>query len=267
MKLDADMIQRQLAGARTDGERQELTEQLADSHFNLGMTLLSAGDFAEAANYFQRAIELEPDHIEALVNLGGLFGRARNLEMAVKTLQRAVDLRPDSIPARVNLAAALSASDEFAAAVTHYEAILSTDPNNASAHAQLARCLVELSQIEFAVEHLRAAVRLNPNDFAATLTLAWLQATSPDEAVRDGASALKLAQQLHSASRGENLMVLDVLAAAFAEQGDFASAKATILDAETHLGDRNPSVRQILLARLKEYEANQPHRDDDGKYP
>ena len=105
------------------------------------------------------------------------------------TLQRAVDLRPDSIPARVNLAAALSASDEFAAAVTHYEAILSTDPNNASAHAQLARCLVELSQIEFAVEHLRAAVRLNPNDFAATLTLAWLQATSPDEAVRDGASA------------------------------------------------------------------------------
>ena len=33
MKFDAEMMQRQLAGARTDDERQELTEQLADSQF------------------------------------------------------------------------------------------------------------------------------------------------------------------------------------------------------------------------------------------
>jgi hypothetical protein len=33
------------------------------------------------------------------------------------------------------------------------------------------------------------------------------------------------------------------------------------------LGDRNPSVRDTLLTRVKEYEANQPHRDNDGKYP
>ena len=155
MKLDAEMIQRQLAGARTDGERQELTEQFAAANFNLGMTLVSSGDFAEAANYFQRTIELEPDHVEALINLGAVYGRARNLDLAVKTLQRAVELSPDSIPARVNLAAALSASGEFAAAVPHYEAILLAEPNNASAHAQLARSLVELGRIESAVEHLR----------------------------------------------------------------------------------------------------------------
>jgi tetratricopeptide (TPR) repeat protein len=266
MRLDAEMIQMQLAGARTDDERRELTEQLADGHFNLGMTLASSGDVTEAAEYFQRTIELEPDHVEASINLGGLLARAGNLEQAVKILKRAVELSPDSIPARVNLSAALSARGEFAAAVPHYEAILLSEPNHASAHAQLARCLVELAQIESAVEHLRAAVRLNPNDFAAAVTLAWLQATSPLDAVRDGASALKLAQQLHSA-RSENVMVLDLLAAAFAEQGDFASAKATILDALSYLGDRNSSVRQILLARLKQYEANQPHRDDDGKYP
>jgi hypothetical protein len=62
-------------------------------------------------------------------------------------------------------------------------------------------------------------------------------------------------------------MVLDVLAAAFAEQGDFESAKATLHNAIALVGDRNPSVRQILLGRLKQYEAQQPHRDEDGKYP
>jgi tetratricopeptide (TPR) repeat protein len=267
MKLDTEMIERQLAGARSDRERQELTNQLADSHFNLGMTLVSSGDFAEAANFFQRTIELAPNHVEALINLGGLLGRARSPDLAVKSLQRAVELKPDSIPARVNLAAALTASSQFAAAVPHYEAILASEPSNASAHSQLARSLVELGQIESAAEHLATAVRLNPQDFAATLTLAWLQSTSPIDGVRNGESALKLAQQLQSTTGGQNVMVLDVLAAASAEQGDFEAARATIRQAVARLGDHNPPVRQILVARLKQYEAQQPHRDEDGKYP
>jgi tetratricopeptide (TPR) repeat protein len=267
MKLDADVIQRQLAGAHTDEQRKELTEQFAAANFNLGMTLVSSGDFTEAADYFRRAVEIKPDHVEALINMGAVFGRARKLDMAVKTLQRAVELSPASIPARVNLAAALTASGEFPAAVPHYEAILSAEPNNASAHSQLARSLVELGRIEAAAKHLDTAVRLNPHDYAATLTLAWLQSTSTINAVRDGRNAVTLAQRLDSASRGQNLMILDVLAAAFAEQGDFESAKATLHNAIALVGDRNPSVRQILLGRLKQYEAQQPHRDEDGKYP
>jgi tetratricopeptide (TPR) repeat protein len=202
-----------------------------------------------------------------LINLGAVYGRARNVELAVKTLERAVELNPNSIPARVNLASALSASGEFAAAIPHYETILQAEPNSANAHAHLARALVELDRVEAAAGHLETAVRLNPHDFAATLTLAWLQATSPIDAVRDGASALELAQRLKSSTSGENPMVLDVLAAAFAEQGDFESSQATIRDAVARLGDRNPSVRETFLTRLKEYEANRPHRDDDGKYP
>jgi tetratricopeptide (TPR) repeat protein len=144
---------------------------------------------------------------------------------------------------------------------------LSAEPSNATAHSQLARSLVELGQIEAAARHLESAVRLNPQDFAATLTLAWLQATSPIETVRDGENAVVLAKRLRSATAGENPMVLDALAAAFAEQGDFESAKATIQGALSRLGDRNAQVRQSLLARLAQYEAHRPHRDEDGKYP
>jgi tetratricopeptide (TPR) repeat protein len=267
MKLDADMLDRQLAGARTDKEQQELTEQFAAANFNLGMTLVSSGDFTEAASYFERTIELKPDHVEALINLGAVYGRARNVDMAVKSLQRAVELSPDSIPARVNLASALSASGEFAAAIPHYEAILSAEPNSANGHAHLARALIELSRIEPAVEHLETAVRLNPRDFAATVTLAWLRATSPIDAIRDGGQALEIAQRLNAASGNENPMLLDVLAAALAEQGNFDSALATMRNAVSVVGDRNSSVRQIFLARIKLYEAHQPLRDSDGRYP
>jgi tetratricopeptide (TPR) repeat protein len=267
MKLDAEMLQRLLAAAGTDQQRKELTEQFAAANFNLGMSLVSSGDFAEAASYFQRTIELEPNHVEALINLGAVLGRARNPQMAVKTLERAVELDPESIPARVNLAAALSASSEFEAAIPHYEAILSAEPGSANAHAHLARAHIELGRIEPAAEHLETAVRLNPHDFAATLSLAWLQATSPIDTVRNGENAVTLAQRLHTGSRGENLMVSDVLAAALAEQGDFDSAKELLRDAVTRLGDRNQSAQQIFLARLKQYESRQPHRDEDGKYP
>jgi tetratricopeptide (TPR) repeat protein len=267
MNLDAEMLPRLLAGARTDEQRGELTEQFAAANFNLGMTLVSSGDFAEAANYFQRTIELEPNHLEALINLGAVLGRNRSPELASKMLERAVELNPESIPARVNLAAALNASGEFEAAVPHYEAILSAEPNNAHSHAHLARSLIELGRIEPAAEHLKTAIRLNPQDVAATLSLAWLQATSPIDAVRDGGNAVTLAQRLHARSRGENLMVTDVLAAALAEQGDFASARDMMRDVAARLGERNASARLIFLARLKQYESRQPHRDEDGKYP
>jgi tetratricopeptide (TPR) repeat protein len=53
---------------------------------------------------------------------------------------------------------------------------------------------------------------------------AWLLATCPDATIRDGAAALKLAQQACSRSADREGMYLDTLAAAHAEAGDFAAA-------------------------------------------
>jgi Tfp pilus assembly protein PilF len=261
------MLQRQRAMARSVEQRRVLDAQYAAANYNLGLTRVSSGDHSEALVYFQRAVEVQPNHVDALVNLGALLARAGRAQKALVYFERAVAIDPDSLPARINLAAALNASRKYAVAVSHFEAVLAADPNHAQSHSQLARALLELGKIEAAAGHLQRAVELNPTDVAASITLAWLESTSPHDSLRDGAHALELAERLLTSGRVSRLILLDVLAAAQAESGNFAAAEATLSEAIRQLGDRNPSASQTLRSRLTEYQAGTPHRDADGKYP
>ena len=54
--------------------------------------------------------------------------------------------------------------------------------------------------------------------------LAWLLATYPDSKSRDGAEAVRLAERACDLTERRILALLDTLAAAYAETGDFPRA-------------------------------------------
>ncbi len=58
--------------------------------------------------------------------------------------------------------------------------------------------------------------------------LAWLLATSPDDALRDGPEAVRLAERACAAAGGQDPTFLRTLAVAYAEVGRFEPALATI---------------------------------------
>jgi len=76
------------------------------------------------------------------------------------------------------------------------------------------------------LEVLEALIREAPDDGRFLNTAAWALATHPDDAVRDGARAVTLAERALAAQPGD-ASVIDTLAAAFAESGDFDRAVAT----------------------------------------
>src|SRR5206468_2705273 len=82
-----------------------------------------------------------------------------------------------------------------------------------------------------AASHLREAIRLSPDWPQPLNALAWLLATSPDPAVRDGERALRLAARAVELTASRNPQVLDTQAAAQAASGRFAAAVATERDA------------------------------------
>jgi tetratricopeptide (TPR) repeat protein len=267
LRLETEVLARQREQASSAEQRRQLDRHYAADCFSLGLAFASAGQPREALDQFQRTIEAQPDHVEAMINLGVLWARLNQAVAAIDVLSRAVAIEPDSIPARMNLAAALGAQGDFTRAIEHYRHVIRLQPRTTDAEARLARALLEVGDPAQAADHFQRALEVDPGDARSLLCLAWLRATSGLESIRDGSRAVELAEQLHAAKKETDALALDVLAAAWAERGDFARANAYVIKALDQLGPKPSALRTAILERKKGYEAKQPARDEDGKYP
>lgn len=88
---------------------------------------------------------------------------------------------------------------------------------------------------------------------------AWILATSRHDPIRNGVLALHLAQR--AVAQDETPGALDTLAAAYAENGDFARAIAAQTSAIAALSPETESLRGELMDRLARYEAGEPWRE------
>ena len=103
---------------------------------------------------------------------------------------------------------------------------------------------------------------------SAFAELAWVLATHPDPACRNGAEAVRyarLAMALGSEATPatppqKTPRLLDVLAASYAEAGRFAEAVSTAQQAvELAKADGEQSLADEIRGRLRRYEARKPY--------
>jgi tetratricopeptide (TPR) repeat protein len=90
---------------------------------------------------------------------------------------------------------------------------------------------------------------------------AWFYATCPDNAVRDGKRAVELAKKACALTQWKDAHILDTLAAAYAEAGDFIEAvkwQTQALDSTDEPADMCSRMQQ----RLWLYETRQPYRQE-----
>ena len=91
---------------------------------------------------------------------------------------------------------------------------------------------------------------------------AWKLATSYDATSRNGHAAVRLAEIAVERTQRKVSTVLDTLAAAYAEAGDFTDAAARQREALELI--TNDITRMDYTTRLKLYEANIPYRESDS---
>jgi tetratricopeptide (TPR) repeat protein len=89
--------------------------------------------------------------------------------------------------------------------------------------------------------------------------LAWFLSTCVDSSVRDGRSAVIFAEKAVAATGRKDENILDTLAAACAEAGDFRKAVSVQKEAIALLHDEK--AKEDYASRLKLYEANTPYRE------
>ena len=147
-------------------------------------------------------------------------------------------------------------------AVRHYSAALKVDPTLTVARLNLSAALNRQGMFRDALAQYHEAQRHSPNDPRIDYAAAWLMATAPDDAVRDGAEAVRLATRAARETNFQHAPALDALAAAYAEAGRFDEATATIRTAiQLVKEDGAPELLNQMRGRLRLYEKRSPYRE------
>lgn len=276
-----------------------LRPDYAEAHYNLGRLLVEHGQLSEAVSHYEKAAAINPADAEAQNNLGvTLFGIGR-IDDAIAHYRKALDARPDYAEASCNLANALIAKEDFENAITRYKAclaaipdqeearynlasallrqgrpdeaiveyqkVLQAHPASADAHANLGIAWSSTGRAQDARIEYTKALRISPENLPALSNLAWLLATSPDPTLRNGSEAVQLAERAEStSSRNEkHPSVLRILAAAYAETGQFAQAKETAQQAlEAAQIQGNTVLSNALRDEIALYELGLPYRSE-----
>ena len=100
---------------------------------------------------------------------------------------------------------------------------MAINPNHTDAQNNLGAVLFQQGKLDQAIAHYQKALEVNPQDARAEANLAWALATTPQPAIRRTIS-LKLAEDANQATGGANPRVLRILAAAYAQNGEFSEA-------------------------------------------
>jgi len=109
-----------------------------------------------ALEAYRRALELEPGHADALVNLGRMLHAAGAPAAAEAHYRRALAARPDDDTAMFNLGVALEDLGRGEEALAAYETAVGLEPGCADAHYNAARLCQAQGRTAAALRHLKA---------------------------------------------------------------------------------------------------------------
>ena len=123
----------------------------------------SEANLREASEAYQRALNLDPSHVDALNNLGMLSYEQGNLEDAAILFRRATQLHPQHVLSHFNLGSVLEESGKLEKARKYLRVAVRLDPQHADAHYNLAFVCDRLGALAEARRHWRRYLELDPH--------------------------------------------------------------------------------------------------------
>lgn len=145
----------ELADQSARFEESRERERDAEDWYELACELEQT-DAERALEVYERVLELDPDHVDAHVNLGRLLHEQKAPAAAEKHYRAALAADPEHETAAFNLGVALEDLGRTHEAIEAYERAIELDPDNADAHYNLAGIYERRGDKAAALRHLKA---------------------------------------------------------------------------------------------------------------
>jgi tetratricopeptide (TPR) repeat protein len=230
-------------------------------HDRLAKSLAHQEKFDRAIVEFRETLRLAPSFLPARIGLANALLAGGEAAEAVDQCRVILGQEPNVTEAIVILGMALAAEGKAEEAIPPLKRALEREPQNARVHFRLGLALYDLGRHKSAVAHLDEAVRLQPDSVPMLWQSAWILATNPDPAGRDGLRAVGLAQHAIQLSGGQDARAFDALAAALAETGEFSAAVDVAEQASAQaLARGDAELVDAIEQRLRQYRQGLPYR-------
>jgi len=174
-----------------DGLSDNRSDNRRDSRFlhllRAGTGLLRQGQAEDALPYLKEAYSLDPEHLDAALNLSGAYILQNQFRKAVHILERLSEEEPNNPMVWTNLGAAylgnraLAVSKHQMQAIEAFKQALALNPAAPNVAYNIGLIYKDREESEKALHWFRKAVQTNPRDEDARMLIGQFEAGDEEE--------------------------------------------------------------------------------------
>jgi tetratricopeptide (TPR) repeat protein len=239
-----------------------LNPTFAWSYYDRANAYAIKGNFDEAIRDYTEAIRRQrPVAADFFYNRGVAYQTMGSLDKALADFNEAIRLAPKNLTSYCGRASAFEDMDQLETASADYDQVIRGNPTDAQGYRMRGTAYFAKGNDREAASDFEKAAQLSPNDYDSLHSLAWFQATCPEDSLRNGKAALEESLRACELSRWEDSGAVDTLAAAYSELGDFDNAVKYETQAINMKGVY-AFKRKRMEERLELYRQYKPYRKE-----
>jgi tetratricopeptide (TPR) repeat protein len=183
-----------------------------------GLSGLKAQHLEEAIEAFSRAIEMNPDRVEAYNNRGIAWCNKGDYDRAIADYNKALEIDPRCADVYNNRGGVWLYKGEYDLAIHDFDKALGINPNFAKAYSNRGAGWFCKGDFELAIDDYNKALEINPNSADTNRQLAWILSVYSGNVKKDCSKAAVLPQKEEKPDT-KSVSPRATLAAPIAEKG------------------------------------------------
>ena len=147
----------------------------AKQAFALGVKSQEDNNLQGAQNYYQRVLEIDPNHALAHNNLGVIFTTLGENPKARSCYEKAIEIDHNYAQAHNNLGTIFRTLGEIQKSISCYEKAIEIDPKHLEAYNNLGKLYLTLEETQKSINCFEKIIKINPNHIDANKSLEFIR--------------------------------------------------------------------------------------------